>query len=143
MYNHIVWNIVMILGSLAGTAEFYKILTRKFNIHLRKLPFAGAYLPIAAYLEMAGITFQGFTSFVLIILVSILMTREVFLKDQKDINNVIVRLASSIMILIYPGFFMTYAIKISIFPEASFLIFLFMILVFINDSMAFVGGSLL
>ena len=71
MYNHIVWNIVMILGSLAGTAEFYKILTRKFNIHLRKLPFVGAYLPIAAYLEMAGITFQGFTSLVLIILVSI------------------------------------------------------------------------
>jgi len=133
----------MILGSLAGTAEFYKILTRKFNIHLRKLPFAGAYLPIAAYLEMAGITFQGFTSLVLIILVSILMTREVFLKDQKDINNVIVRLASSIMILIYPGYFMTYTIKISIFQDASYLIFLFLILVFINDSMAFVGGSLL
>lgn len=132
----------MVLGSMAGTAEFYKILTKKFNIHLRKLPFAGAYLPIAAYLEMAGMTFPGFTSLILIILVSILMTREVFLKDQNDINNVIVRLASSIMILIYPGFFMTYIIKISIFQDASYLIFLFMILVFINDSMAFVGGSL-
>jgi len=70
------------------------------------------------------------------------MTREVFLKDKKDINNVIVRLASSIMLLIYPGYFLTYIIKISIFQEASYLIFLFMILVFINDSMAFVGGSL-
>ena len=67
MYNHIVWNIVMILGSMAGTSEFYKILTKKFNIHLSKLPFVGAYLPIAAYLEMAGLTFQGFTSIILII----------------------------------------------------------------------------
>jgi len=143
MYNHIAWNSVMLLGSLAGASELHKILTKKLNISLRKLPFAGAYLPIAAYLEMSGITFAGFTSFILIIVISIIMTREVFLNNQKDVDNVILRLLSSIIILIYPGLFMIYAIRISIFPEASYLIFLFLVLNFTNDSLAFVGGSLL
>lgn len=133
----------MLLGSIAGASELYKILTKKYNIKLRKLPFAGAYLPIAAYLEMTVLPFPGFTTFVMIIMISVLMTREVFLTNQDDIQNVIARLSSSIIVLIYPGLFMVYTIKISIFPEASYLIFLFLVLVFINDSMAFVGGSLL
>ncbi len=142
MYNHLAWNFVIFLGSLAGASELHKILTKKFNIKLRKLSFAGGYLPVAAYLEMTVFSFPGFTSLVLIVMISILMIREVFLSNQEDIQNVIVRISSSIIVFIYPGLFMAYAIKISIFPDASYLIFLFLILVFINDSMAFVGGSL-
>lgn len=142
MYNHLAWNTIMVLGSIAGASELHKMLTKKFNLRLRKLPLAGAYLPIAAYLEISGIVFNGFTSFVFIVLIGIVMTREVFLKNQKDIDNVITRLAASVITIIYPGFFMAYTIKVSIFPESSYLIFLFLILVFANDSMAFVGGSL-
>lgn len=142
MYNHLAWNVVMILGSWAGASELHIILTKKFKLKLRKIPFAGIYLPAAAYLEIAGITFTGFTSFVLIILISIVMSREVFLKNKEDIDNVIIRISTSIFTLIYPGFFMSYTIKISMFPNASSLIFLYLILVFTNDSLAFVGGSL-
>lgn len=143
MYNHLAWNIIMILGSWAGASELHNILSKNFNIKLRKIPFAGVYLPAAAYLEMAGFTFAGFTSFTFIILISIVMTREVFLKNKEDIDNVIIRLSSSLFTLLYPGLFMSYTIKISIFPEASYLIFLFLILIFTNDSLAFVGGTLL
>lgn len=142
MYNHLAWNCVMFLGSLAGASELHNILTQKFNISLRKIPLAGIYLPVAAYLELTGITFVGFTSFILILAISIIMTREVFLKNQEDMDSVIERLTSSILVLIYPGLFMIYTIKISIFPEASYLILLFLVLNFTNDSMAFVGGSL-
>jgi phosphatidate cytidylyltransferase len=142
MYNHLAWNCVMILGSIAGASELQKILTKKYNIKLRKFPLAGAYLPIAAYLEISQLAFEGFTSFTLIIIISIVMTREVFLKTQEDIENVVSRLAASFITVIYPGLFMSYTIRVSLFPDSSYLILLFLILIFINDSMAFVGGSL-
>lgn len=142
MYNHLAWNIVMMMGSIAGASELHKMLNKKFDLTLRKFPLAGAYLPVAAYLEISGFVGAGFTGLVLIIIISILMTREVFLKDKSDIDKVISRLLASTMILIYPGLFMVYTIKVSIFPEASYLILLFLVLIFTNDSMAFVAGSL-
>lgn len=143
MYNHLAWNIVMVLGSIAGASELHKMLTRKFNLTSRSIPMAGAYLPIAAYLEISGFIGNGFTAHILIALVSIVMTREVFLNDKADIDKVIIRLMTSIMILLYPGLFIAYTIKVSIFPEASYLILLFLVLIFTNDSIAFVAGSLL
>ncbi len=142
MYNHLAWNIVMILGSITGASELHKILNRKFNSELRKFPLAGAYLPVAAYLEISDFVGTGFTGLVLIIMISIVMAREVFLNNKQDLDRVITRLISSIMVLLYPGIFMAYTIKVSIFPEASYLIILFLVLVFTNDSMAFVAGSL-
>ena len=142
MYNHLAWNIVMVLGSIAGASELYKMLNRKFDLTVRRFPLAGAYLPVAAYLEISGFVANGFTGLMLIIIISIVMTREVFLNDKIDIDKVITRLMASIMILLYPGLFMVYTIKVSIFPEASYLILLFLVLIFTNDSMAFVAGSL-
>lgn len=142
MYNHLAWNIVMILGSITGASELHKILNSKCNSELRKFPLAGAYLPVAAYLEISGFVSKGFTELILITIISIVMTREVFLNDKAEIDKVISRLMASIMVLIYPGLFMVYTIKISIFPEASYLILLFLVLIFTNDSMAFVAGSL-
>lgn len=142
MYNHLAWNIVMILGSIAGASELVKMLNKKFNLSLRKFPIAGAFLPVAAYLEIAGIVKTGFVGIVLILIISIILTREVFLKNKSDIDKVIFRLLASTMVLIYPGLFMVYTIKVSIFPEASYLILLFLVLIFTNDSMAFVTGSI-
>ena len=142
MYNHLAWNIIMVLGSIAGASELYKMLNKKFDLTLRKFPLAGAYLPVAAYLEVSGLMGTGFTEIVLIVILSIILTREVFLNDNSDIDKVITRLLASVMILLYPGFFMVFTIKVSIFPEASYLILLFLVLIFTNDSMAFVAGSL-
>ena len=142
MYNHLAWNIVMVLGSIAGASELYKILNKKFDLTLRRFPLAGAYLPVAAYMEMTGFVGTGFTGLVLIIIISIVMTREVFLNDKADIDKVISRLMAAIIILLYPGLFMVYTIKVSIFPEASYFILLFLVLIFTNDTMAFVAGSL-
>ncbi len=143
MYNHLAWNTLMILASVAGASELFRMLNKKFNSSLRKFPFAGAYLPLAAYIEISGFTLPGFTNLVLIIIISFIFTREVFLRDKNNIEKVIHRSISSISILVYPGLFMIYTIKVSVFPEASYLILLFLVLVFTNDSMAFVGGSLL
>jgi phosphatidate cytidylyltransferase len=142
MYNHLVWNIIMILASIAGASELFKMLNKKFDLTLRKLPLAGAYLPVAAYLEVTGLVTSGFIGMVLIIIISIIMTREVLLKDKLDIDKVISRFMASTMILIYPGLFMAYTIKVSMFSEATYLILLFLILIFTNDSMAFVTGSI-
>ncbi len=142
MGNHLAWNVVMILGSIAGANELLHILSKKYNITLRKIPFAGAFIPVSVYLEMSNYVFPGFTLFVIVIIISLIMTREVFLKTQQDIDNVIIRMLSSIIIVLYPGLFMAFTIKVSFFPNASYLILLFLLLSFTNDSLAFVGGSL-
>ncbi|RKX85753.1 MAG: hypothetical protein DRP58_05380, partial [Spirochaetes bacterium] len=98
MYNHLAWNIVMILGSIAGASELVKMLNKKFNLSLRKFPIAGAFLPVAAYLEIAGIVKTGFVGIVLILIISIILTREVFLKNKSDIDKVIFRLLASTMV---------------------------------------------
>ena len=142
MYNHLAWNIVMILGSIAGASELFHIISKKFNTSLRKMPLAGAFIPVSVYLEMSNYVFFGFTTFIIVIMISIIMTREVFLKTEEDINNVNIRVLSSVIIFLYPGLFMAYTIKISFLPNASYLILLFLLLTFTNDSLAFVGGSL-
>jgi len=142
MYNHLAWNIVMILGSIAGASELFHIFSKYFSTSLRKLPFAGAFIPVSVYLEMSNYVFLGFTAFIMVIITGIIMTREIFLKTDEDINNVNIRLLSSVIIFFYPGLFMAYTIKISFLPNASYLILLFLLLSFTNDSLAFVGGSL-
>jgi len=142
MANHLAWNIVMILGSIAGANELLHILSKKFNISLRKIPLIGALIPVSVYLEMSKYVFTGFTSFIIVIMISIFMTREIFLKTQEDIQNMILRLFSSVIIFLYPGLFISYTIKVSFLPNASYLILLFLLLSFTNDSLAFVGGSL-
>ncbi len=141
-YNHLVWNILLVLSSTIGASELFRMVNKYSSFSMRKIPFAGAYLPIAAYLEMTGIMSSGFTGLIIIVLLSIIMMREVFIKDQINIQKIINRLMGSILILLYPGIFMIYAIKISILPDASLFIILFLLLIFTNDSMAFVFGSL-
>ncbi len=142
MYNHLAWNILMILASAAGASELHRMLNKKFGYSLRKFPYAGAYLPLAAYLEISNFVPSGFTDLILIIVLSLIFTREVFLKDKNNIGKVIERSVSAVAVFIYPGLFMAYTIKVSVFSGASYLILLFLVLVFTNDTMAFVGGSL-
>jgi phosphatidate cytidylyltransferase len=140
--NHLVWNLILIFSSSLGASELFKLINKYFSSELHKIPFAGAFLPAAAYLEMTNLIGNGFTVLLLIFLLSVVMIREVFIKNEADIHNIISRIMGSVMVIIYPGLFMVYAIRISSLPHASYFILLFLILVFTNDSAAFVLGSI-
>ncbi len=141
-YNHLVWNLVVIFSSAMGGFELHKLINNNLSSKLYNIPFTGAFLPLAAYLEMSNIIIDGFTALVLITLLSILIIKEVFIKNDTVIQEIIFRITGSAMLIIYPGLFMLYVIKISSLPDASYFILLFLILIFTNDSAAFVFGSL-
>ncbi|MCK5153782.1 MAG: phosphatidate cytidylyltransferase [Spirochaetales bacterium] len=141
-YNHLVWNLVVIFSSAMGGFELHKLINNNLSSKLYNIPFTGAFLPLAAYLEMSNIISDGFTALVLITLLSILIIKEVFIKNDTVIQEIIFRITGSAMLIIYPGLFMLYVIKISSLPDASYFILLFLILIFTNDSAAFVFGSL-
>jgi phosphatidate cytidylyltransferase len=61
---------------------------------------------------------------------------------QKDISSCINRITAGLAVTIYPGVFLAWLISMSALPNSRFVIFIFYIMVFMNDSGAWFLGVL-
>jgi phosphatidate cytidylyltransferase len=140
IHGHLPMIFVVILCSALGAVEFSKML-RKKQIFISKIEsfFLGALIPAAATLEVSldinGLAVPLVTAGALWVLLSQIKTK------NADIESVINRLAGGFSVLIYPGFFMHWIIKMNLW-ESSGTIFLFLLITFGNDSVAWLFGTL-
>ncbi|MDR0300989.1 MAG: phosphatidate cytidylyltransferase [Treponema sp.] len=144
-FKNLPFNIVVIIFSVMGAIEFSAILEKK-QMRVSKIEAAifGAFAPLAVTLTvcldlpewkqwiiplfmMAGASW---------VILSLAFTSSV------KMDNVIGRLAGCFSVIIYPGLFMSWIIKISTW-EIPGAILLFLLIIFANDSAAWLTGSLL
>ncbi len=142
-YEHLVINLIAVAASVIGAYEASALFAAKGNPPSSALiPVLGAAFPLATYLEVCGLLPSGWTLPVLAALVSIILAREIFVGREQEFGQILPRIAASLTILVYPGLFVSYFIRFSLLPDSSLSMIVFLLIVFGNDILAYLAGSL-
>jgi len=140
--NHLLLNLVIIAFSILGALEFRNILACKnLKISVLETIVLGAISPVTwtvvVSFEITGHIVPG-----AYILGAIwLLTARVFSGPEK-LDSYIGRTTAGFSVMIYPGLFLAWVIQMTIFREASWVIFIFCLMVLLNDSFAWASGML-
>ena len=141
-YHHLVLNIVIILFSALGSVEFSVMLEKK-QLHISKIEafILGLLAPLSAALTVSFNISGWIVPLILLTGALWVLISRVF-SHSTDMEKIAGRIAGCFSIMVYPGIFMYWLIKMSMW-EDSRIIFLFLLITFVNDSAAWLFGSLL
>lgn len=131
-----------ILTALAVLSGGYEMRGMLFHSDERPLiPFwAPMFLPIMQYIELVFFPHVPLLDISFVILLLAGFTAEIFIGANDGFTSTIDRVGRSAFLLIYPGYFALFLIRILMFPESTFLLLLLFLLVFGNDTFAYVFG---
>ncbi|MCL2833868.1 MAG: phosphatidate cytidylyltransferase [Treponema sp.] len=141
-YNHLCLNLLVIIFAVLGALEFQNILKLKnLYISAAEAVVLGGIIP---FLVTAYVSFNFYRPTIIAGVMAascwLLMSRIFSSKEQHDLF--IGRMASGFAVLIYPGAFVSWIIVMSLLPEPDLLIIIFLLMVFLNDSLAWAAGML-
>jgi phosphatidate cytidylyltransferase len=142
--QHLGFCLLVILLTLAGafeTANFFKqsdIPSSRWTA-----PILSTTLPVAAYLAGGGIVSDRFHLLWLYATFGIIFMEALLRSRKERLPEILPWLASSVLIIIYPGFFVSYVIRIASAKHASYALLFFLSLIFANDTLAYVTGRLI
>jgi phosphatidate cytidylyltransferase len=140
-YNHVALHIVLVLVSLCASDELYMILSHTFSMQPRALVLTmSALIPFSALLCAVFGFSPVYISYVLIGGVMLCMTWEVITAKSFEKSNS--RLVTSSFILFYSGYLITFISRMTMLPHSRTFIALFLLMVFICDSFAWLFGML-
>jgi phosphatidate cytidylyltransferase len=142
--NHLAFNIIVILFSTLGAVEFAAILGKKqMRVSIIEAVIFGSFAPLAYTLIISFNFPQWIIPLYIMSAVSWVMLSLAF-TGQANMENAVNRLAGCFSVIIYPGLFMSWMIKMSAWniSSVSGAILFFLLIVFGNDSAAWLAGSL-
>lgn len=139
--NHLPLNIVLIFCSIISTVELHKLFSVKMKLlPLPLLAILSASLPLSAYLFVIFEKNINYLNWIILCSSMFIMAVEVFLyKEFSESNG---RIAGSVFVVFYSGFLCTFITRMTLLPHSTLFISLFLLLVFANDSLAWVFGML-
>jgi phosphatidate cytidylyltransferase len=141
--NHLVANIIVILLSALGAMEFADILgKKKIPISPVEAAILGALGPIAMTISVSFECTVQLLPVVYSIGAAWILLSRVFLKSEQLVNAASYS-AAGFSVMVYPGLFMSWIIRMSLFPQAGTVILIFLLTVIANDSVAWAAGMLL
>ncbi|OQY39377.1 MAG: hypothetical protein B6229_03865 [Spirochaetaceae bacterium 4572_7] len=142
--KHVIINMVGIIISYLATKELIHMLENKgISLKSKVIPYLSIPLPLVSYLmvrfELRADLFSiVLTTIIIFILLISISTK----KSNLDFSNNITFISSSIFVVLYPSYFISYIIRLSEFQNSSLIICYFIIIVFLNDSGAWLLGVL-
>lgn len=141
-YNNLALNIVVILFSAVGAVELSSMLEKK-QLHITKPEsfILGALAPASLALTIVFNLPQWIIPLTLTAGALWVLSSRAFSGLEK-MENVVNTIAAGITVIIYPGFFMFWLVKMTTLKNPV-LILVFLLIVFANDSAAWLAGSLL
>ena len=140
--HHIVAHLFSTALMILGSKEMWRILTADKdmdeNVWVLIIPLV---ISIVNYLECAGIVAMGTLSIVLGILIFIIFAFQIAARENQFelINR---NIQALIILVFYPGFFFSYATKLTTLPHPAWTLVGFLVMVFCNDIFAYVFGML-
>jgi phosphatidate cytidylyltransferase len=139
--SHLVFNIFIILFFSFFAVEFSAMLEKK-HLYVSKIEACifGSLAPLAAALVVSLNFPQWVIPLSIMASVMWVLLSKVFTRPEK-METVINNIAAAFSVIIYPSFFLYWLVKMSIW-ENSGAIFLFLSIVFLNDSTAWLAGNL-
>ncbi|MDR3341195.1 MAG: phosphatidate cytidylyltransferase [Treponema sp.] len=140
--HHLVANITVILLSALGAVEFAELLKQKNNvISLAEAAILGALSPLAMTLAVSfGLHGEVIPAAFILGAAWVLVSR-VFVQEDK-LRDVTGRAAAGFAVMMYPGLFMAWIIRMALLDHADMVILMFLFMVIANDSTAWAAGLL-
>jgi phosphatidate cytidylyltransferase len=141
-YNHLLLNLFLTVFSALGAVELRNILSHKnLHISISEAAIFGAISP-ASWTLVVSFGLTVFMVPVLFIMGALyLLVSGIFTSSEK-LDSYLGRIVAGFSIMIYPGLFMAWVIQMTALREASMVILVFFLLVFLNDSGAWFFGML-
>ena len=142
-YSHLLLNIVILGLSILGGLEARHLFSKRRTIlnPVKAAVVAGVF-PLFSMLCLLTPVQDYMIIPLLAVSVSILFFREALMRDKNLIQSVLERLPAYSFLLLFPGFFMSFLIKLSRFEESSVMLIIFLTMVFGNDTFAYFTGML-
>jgi phosphatidate cytidylyltransferase len=141
--HYAVINCLAILVMGAGALEAGGMLGLRGAGLSRPLCFLlGAFPAALTYLSYWDIARGPFPVYFYVMAVCVLLSREIFHGKEEDFPQVIPRLGAYFFILLYPGLFGVYLVRLTELPHAGAVFMLFVAATYLNDSCAWLTGVL-
>jgi phosphatidate cytidylyltransferase len=141
-YKHLALNMLVVIFSGLGAVEFSHILKQKnLVLHPAEAMILGSLCPLAMTASVSFGLEGALVPAALVAGVSWLLLSRVFGGEGvlKDYTN---RAAAGISVMVYPGFFLIWIIRMADLPRGAPLILTFLLTVMFNDSIAWAAGVL-
>jgi phosphatidate cytidylyltransferase len=144
--KHLVFNLVAVVVSGAAAIELSGFFSRKasgYGPTRLFVPLMGMLLPALALLENYGLVRPEASVFAIAMATSVILATQVFRRSSIEFELILPSVSANTTLLIYPGLFFAYIIRLSSLPDATFVILAFVCAVYFNDTMAYIAGRLL
>ncbi|MDC7225630.1 MAG: phosphatidate cytidylyltransferase [Spirochaetales bacterium] len=141
--SHLLLNILILALSVIGGLEARNLFTKRKTIlsPVKTAIFSGIF-PLFSIFIVMGLLSEQMIIPLLAISIGILFMREALMRDKDLIQSVLERLPAYCFLLIFPGFFISFLIRLNIFAESSLMLVIFLTFVFSNDTFAYFSGML-
>jgi phosphatidate cytidylyltransferase len=142
-FHHLLLNAAAVAACVIGALETQGLFEARGVKTMRVLaPILAGTLPASAWLEVTGLIPAGWAHAWVAAAVGIILVRAVFQKDPRRISEFLSVVPSSVFILLYPAYFLSWVVRFAALSQPSLSILLFLGLVFGNDMAAYFAGSL-
>jgi phosphatidate cytidylyltransferase len=140
--NHIAVNVAVTLLSSLGAVEFADMLRKKGPaVSRREAGILGGLVPAAMTL-IVSFGFGGQSiPLALVLGASWLLISRIFARADQ-FEAVLSHFGSGFAVMIYPGLFMAWIVRMSLIPRSDMIILMFLLMVIANDSAAWALGML-
>ncbi|GHU81108.1 phosphatidate cytidylyltransferase [Spirochaetia bacterium] len=140
--NHLALNGLIIILSALGAVEFAEILKKRGpSIAPVEAALLGSLSPIAMTLMVSFKVNGQIIPGLFIVGASWLLVSRVFSREA-EFPGIINYMAAGFSVMIYPGLFVAWLIRMALFPHSDLVILIFLLTVFANDSLAWAAGML-
>lgn len=106
------------------------------------LPLVALALPVSTYLNVIGLVREPYVASIVFAVMSLVLAAQVFRTRTDSFPHIIPSITMHTMVLVYPGFFISYIVYLMALEGAATLILVLLAAVFLNDSFAYVFGRL-
>ncbi|RKX77315.1 MAG: phosphatidate cytidylyltransferase [Spirochaetes bacterium] len=141
-HHHLALNLAIVAVTIIGAFETAGFFYKKGYPVDKYVSFFSGLLPLAAYIEISGLLTTSILEITFTIIITVILLRQIVAKKEEDFPSILPRIAASFTIILYPGIFSAYLVKLSGLPNSSFLLAFFFLLVYLNDAMAYVFGMI-
>lgn len=148
-YHHIVLNITVIIVSIISSCEIYNLLRAKIPMQPKLLvvtlstciPFSALYCALT-YTDFSLTTYVFIAAFFILLVAEILSPSIKDTATNEPFAESNMKTAGSTLVLLYGGFLLTFISRMTILEHATEYLIVFLLMVFICDSAAWLCGML-
>lgn len=136
--------IVIIAGALSGFESRNLFASEERNTPFTTIatPLLAIWIPAATTVYVYDFVGEEAILTATTLAVTLVLASQIFRTGEASIRRIVPSVSGHVMILLYPGLFLGYAIRMTTLPKAGPLIVVFLAAVFLNDTMAYVSGRL-